>query len=197
MISPLLQFYHNYLLSGHFGIRRTYLKIKNKFWWPNMKQSITHHIQSCLPCQQYNINRFKKPGKLNPIPAPDGPFQFIGIDYRGPFMRTPNDNQYVLCITDYFTRWVTAVALPDCSVQTTAQALFKEYMCRYGVPKALLTDQGTHFNNQLMEAKSVTIIYFQVFTIQRRMEWSNVSMQHLYLKLQNFKIVKIITGINF
>ena len=77
MISPLLQFYHNHPLSGHFGIRRTYLKIKNQFWWPKMKQSITHHIQSCLPCQQYNINRFKKPGKLNPIPAPYGPFQFI------------------------------------------------------------------------------------------------------------------------
>ena len=163
MISPLLQFYHNYLLSGHFGIRRTYLKIKNQFWWPNMKQSITQHIQSCLPCQQYNINRFKKPGKLNPIPAPDGPFQFIDIDYCGPFTRTPNDNQYVLCITDYFTRRVTAVALPDCSAQTTAQALFKEYICRYGVAKALLTDQGTHFKNQLMEAMAKLIGYNHIF----------------------------------
>ena len=164
MISPLLQFYHNHPLSGHFGIRRTYLKIKNQFWWPNMKQSITYHIQSCLPCQQYNINRFKKPGKLSPIPAPDGSFQFIGIDYCGSFTRTPNDNQYVLCITDYFTRWVTAIALPDCSAQTTAQALFKEYICRYGVPKALLTDQGTHFNNQLMEAMAKLIGYNHIFS---------------------------------
>ncbi|CAF1557320.1 unnamed protein product, partial [Rotaria sordida] len=83
---------------GHFGIQRTYLKIKNKFWWPNMKQSIIQHIQSCLPCQQHNISRTKKPGRLNPIPTPEGPFQLIGIDYCGPFKPTPRGNQYVLCI---------------------------------------------------------------------------------------------------
>ncbi|CAF3848061.1 unnamed protein product, partial [Rotaria sordida] len=120
MINSLLQSYHNDPLSSHFGVRRTYLKIKNTFWWPKVEQSITQYMQSCLPCQQYNINRSKKPGQLYPIPVPEGPFQLIGIDYCGPFKKTPSGNQYVLCITDYFTRWVTAVALPDCSAQTTA-----------------------------------------------------------------------------
>ncbi|CAF4736465.1 unnamed protein product [Rotaria socialis] len=32
MINSLLQSYHNDPLGGHFGIRRTYFKIKNKFW---------------------------------------------------------------------------------------------------------------------------------------------------------------------
>ncbi|CAF1500970.1 unnamed protein product, partial [Rotaria sordida] len=76
-------------------------KLKNKFWWPNMKQSIIQHIQSCLPCQQHNISRTKKLGRLNPIPTTEGPFQLIGIDYCGPFKPTPHGNQYVLCITDY------------------------------------------------------------------------------------------------
>ncbi|CAF5161125.1 unnamed protein product, partial [Rotaria sp. Silwood1] len=53
MINDLLQVYHSDPLTGHFGVQRTYLKIKNKYWWPNMKQSITQYIQSCLPCQQY------------------------------------------------------------------------------------------------------------------------------------------------
>ncbi|CAF1598861.1 unnamed protein product [Rotaria magnacalcarata] len=51
MINSLLQSYHDDPLSGHFGIRRTYFKIKNKFWWPYMKRSISQHIQSCLLCQ--------------------------------------------------------------------------------------------------------------------------------------------------
>jgi hypothetical protein len=164
MINSLLQSYHNEPLSGHFGVQRTYLKIKNKFWWPNMIQSITQHIQSCLPCQQHNINRLKKPGQLYPIPIPEGPFQLIGIDYCGPFKRTPSGNRYVLCITDYFTRWVTAVALPDCSAQTTAQTLFEEYICRYGVPKSILSDQGTHFKNQLMEAMAKLIGYNHIYS---------------------------------
>ena len=164
MITSLLHFYHDNPLSGHFGDRRTYLKIKNKFWRPNMKQTIIQYIQSCLLCQQYNINRNKKPGKLHPIPPPEGPFQIIGIDYCGPFNRTPRGNRYVLCITDYFTRWVTAVALPDCSAQTIAQALFDEYICRYGVPLSIMSDQGTHFKNQLMDAMSKLLGYNHIYS---------------------------------
>ncbi|CAF1397211.1 unnamed protein product [Rotaria sordida] len=116
-------------------------KLKNKFWWPNMKQSIIQHIQSCLSCQQHNISHTKKPGQFNPIPTPEGPFQLIGIDYCDPFKPTSRGNQYVLCITDYFTKWMTAIALPDCSAQTTAQTLFNNYICQYGVPLAILSDQ--------------------------------------------------------
>ncbi|CAF1521778.1 unnamed protein product [Rotaria sordida] len=152
MINTLLKAYHSDPLAGHFGTRRTYYKLKNKYWWPDMKQSITQFIKSCLPCQQYNVSRSKRPGLLCPIETPTGPFLLIGIDYCGPFKRTPRENQYVLCITDYFTRWITAVALPDCTAQTTAQTIFNEYICRYGVPVSILTDQGTHFNNHLMES---------------------------------------------
>ncbi|CAF1479320.1 unnamed protein product, partial [Adineta ricciae] len=164
MIDGLLQIYHNHPLAGHFGVQRTYLKIKNKFWWPKMQQSITRYIQSCLPCQQYNVSRVKKPGHLQPITPPEGPFQLIGMDYCGPLKSTPRGNQYVLCITDYFTRWIVAVAVPDCSAQTTAEALFNEYICRYGVPVAVLSDQGTHFHNQLMEAMAKLVGYNHTYS---------------------------------
>jgi transposase InsO family protein len=164
MVYSLLQAYHTDPLGGHFGIQRTYLKLKNKFWWPNMIQSVVQYIKSCLPCQQHNVGRTKKPGRLCPIDTPEGPFQMIGIDFCGPFKRTPRDNQYVLCITDYFTRWVNAIALPDCSAQTTAQAIFNEYICRYGVPLSILSDQGTHFRNQLMDSMAKLIGYNHIFS---------------------------------
>ena len=164
MIGDLLEAYHSHPLGGHFGVLRTYLKIRNKFWWPEMKQSIIHYIRSCLPCQQFNVSRSKKPGRLQPIPPPEGPFQLIGMDYCGPLKRTPRGNQYVLCITDYFTRWIVAVAVPDCSAQTTAEALFNEFICKYGVPTVILTDQGTHFLNQLMEAMSKLVGYKHTYS---------------------------------
>ncbi|CAF1558610.1 unnamed protein product [Adineta ricciae] len=96
--------------------------------------------------------------------AQQGPFQLVGMDYCGPLKSTPRGNQYVLCITDYFTRWVVAVAVPDCSAQTTAEALFNEYICRYGVPAAILSDQGTHFHNQLMEAMAKLVGYNHTYS---------------------------------
>ena len=164
MIDSLLKAYHSHPLSGHFGILRTYLKLKENFWWPGMRDSVTRYVKACLPCQQFNVSRIKKPGHLCPIEPPEGPFQIIGIDYCGPFKRTPRENQYVLCITDYFTRWIIALALPDCSAKTTAEAIFNEYICRYGVPVTVLSDKGTHFNNQLMDAMAKLVGFNHVFS---------------------------------
>ncbi|CAF2022649.1 unnamed protein product [Rotaria magnacalcarata] len=140
MVDSLLKAYHDIPLAGHFGVKRTYFKLKNKF------------------C------RIKKPGKLCPIATPDGPFQLIGIDFCGPFKRTHCENRYVLCITDYFARWVDAITLPNCSVQTTVQTIFNDYICRYGVSKSILSDQGIHFNNQLMDSMPKLIGYNHIFS---------------------------------
>ena len=86
------------------------------------------------------------------------------MDFCGSFKRTPRGNQYALCLTDYFTRWVVAAAVPDCSAQTTAEALFNEFICNYGVPAVILSDQGTHFHNQLMEAMSKLIGYNHTYS---------------------------------
>ncbi|CAF1077212.1 unnamed protein product [Rotaria sp. Silwood1] len=128
-----------------------------------MKTSIINYIKSCVVCQAYNIGRQKNPGFLQPITPPDGPNQLIGTDFCGPFPTTPQDNRYVLCLTDYYTKFVTAVALPTCSASVTANAIFKEFICHYGVPKAIITDQGTSFKNQLMQSISKLIGYHHIF----------------------------------
>jgi hypothetical protein len=152
MIKQLLIAYHDAPWAGHFGFHRTYWKIKDKYWWPDMKTTIKNYIQSCLKCQKFNIDRRKAPGLLHPIEAPCGPFQLIGIDYTGPFPITPDGNKYVLAITDYFTKWVIAIPLPNQTARTTVDALYEHYICIYGVPLRILSDQGSHFNNELMVA---------------------------------------------
>ncbi|CAF3506519.1 unnamed protein product [Rotaria socialis] len=165
MVLSLLKACHDDPMSGaHFGTDRTYLKIKNQYWWPHMRNSIQKYIKSCTLCQQYNISRHRKHGQLRPISPPDGPFSLVGIDYCGPLKRTPRDNQYVLVITDYFTRYTTAIALPNCTAETTAQALFNEYFCKYGVPCTILSDQGSHFQNQLMANIKRLIGYNHIYS---------------------------------
>ncbi|CAF4125368.1 unnamed protein product [Rotaria sordida] len=152
MVKQLLTAYHDVPWAAHFGFHRTYWKLKDKYWWPDMKTTIKNHIHSCLKCRKFNIDRRKAPGLLHPIEAPGGPFQLIGIDYTGPFPITPQGNKYVLAITDYFTKWVIAIPLPNQTARTTAEALYEHYICIYGVPMRILSDQGSHFNNELMVA---------------------------------------------
>ncbi|CAF3867126.1 unnamed protein product [Rotaria sp. Silwood1] len=102
-------------------------------------------------------------GQLYPTPPPDGPFLLISIDFCGPLKRTPRENQYVLIITDYFTCHITAIALPNCMVETAAQALMNEYFCIYGIPSTVISDQGSHFQNQLMKYIQKLIGYHHFF----------------------------------
>ncbi|CAF0736468.1 unnamed protein product [Didymodactylos carnosus] len=165
MIKPLLYATHNDpMTGGHFSTDRIYNKIKHKYWWPNMKNNIKMHIKSCSLCQQYNVSRHKKHGQLKPIPPPDGPFMLVGIDFCGPFKRTPRENLYVLVITDYFTRHITALALPDCTAETTAHALFNNYFCKYGIPAVIISDQGPHFQNILMHNIQKLIGYNHIYS---------------------------------
>ena len=67
----------------------------------------------------------------------------------GPF---PNSrrNKYILVAVDYLSKWAEAKALPTNDARVVIKFL-KELFSRFGEPKALIIDRGTHFCNALME----------------------------------------------
>ena len=81
LVSQVVETYHASSWAGHFSFRRTYNNLKDRYWWPNMKDTIRNHLHSCLQCQKFNFARHKSCGFLHPIESPSGPFQMIGIDY--------------------------------------------------------------------------------------------------------------------
>ena len=55
-------------------------------------------------------------------------------------------------MTKYLTRWVEARAVKDCIATTVARFIFDDIITRFGCPKILMSDQGTHFINNTIEA---------------------------------------------
>ena len=63
--------------------------------------------------------------ELHPVPV-KSPWYHIGIDFVGPITPTSSSgNRYILTVSDYFTKWTEAVALPSKHAQGVAEALFK------------------------------------------------------------------------
>ena len=52
---------------------------------------------------------------------------------------------------DYFTKWPEAKAISDIKANTVAEFIYKEIICRHGVPKEILSDRGTSFVNQVID----------------------------------------------
>ena len=58
-------------------------------------------------------------------------------------------NNYILVITDYFTKWVEVIALPDWTAETTCKALVDKIINYHGPPRVIVTDRGTNFTSEL------------------------------------------------
>ncbi|GJW36208.1 reverse transcriptase domain-containing protein [Tanacetum coccineum] len=76
-------------------------------------------------------------------------FDIWGIDFIGPFQKS-HKFEYILIAIDYVSKWVEAQALPANDARVVITFL-KKLFCRFGIPKALISDRGTHFCNKIME----------------------------------------------
>jgi len=51
-IEPILSLSYEHLLSGHFGLEATLNKLKERYYWPKMKNDVKSYIQTCDQCQR-------------------------------------------------------------------------------------------------------------------------------------------------
>jgi transposase InsO family protein len=60
--------------------------------------------------------------------------------------------RYIITTKEYLTTWAEVREVKDCSATTTACFIFDDIITRFGCPKILMSDQGTHFINKTVEA---------------------------------------------
>jgi len=144
----LMYLFHDHELSAHFGIQTTSEKIKERYYWKGMQKDIETYVKSCDQCQR----RGKPIGKheLHSIQVKE-PFYQIGIDIVGPLPRTEKGNKYIVVAIDYFTKWPEAKALPEATAKEVSTFILEDIICRHGCPQKILSDRGSHFNNQLIK----------------------------------------------
>nr|GEX40875.1 reverse transcriptase domain-containing protein [Tanacetum cinerariifolium] len=72
-------------------------------------------------------------------------FYVWGIDFMGPFPSS-RGNKYILMAVDYLSKWVEAKSLPTNDARVVCKFL-KSLFARFGSPRAIISDRGTHFCN--------------------------------------------------
>ena len=78
-----------------------------------MKNDVQEYVKACPKCFVSNSKVSKEAPSLNPIPVPTKIWSLVGIDIIGPLQETTTDNKYIVAITDHFSKWSEAAAIPD------------------------------------------------------------------------------------
>nr|XP_027109420.1 uncharacterized protein LOC113729309 [Coffea arabica] len=156
----------NFLVSGEIpkGInyhqKKKFLHdVKSYFWEEPLlyKHCADGMVRRCIPenevcdaCQRTgNISR-KNEMPLTTFLEVEL-FDIWGIDFMGPFPSSFN-NKYILVAVDYVSKWVEAIASPTNDSKVVLRFLKKNIFCRFGIPKAIISDEGKHFCNKQLDS---------------------------------------------
>ena len=69
----------------------------------------------------------------------------------GPLPRAPGNKRFLIAATDYFTKWVEAEPLSNIRDVDTKRFLWKNIVTRFGIPWAVISDNGTQFESRLFK----------------------------------------------
>lgn len=142
--------YHNAPTAGHFGVERTLDRVKSKYYWSGMRQSITAYLKKCIDCQRYKADN-RKPAGLLQTPATNRRFEVVAVDLFGPLPETADKNKWILILEDTCSRWVELFALQNATSSDCAKILISEVFLRYGVPRRVISDNGVQFISEVMQ----------------------------------------------
>ncbi|XP_066969216.1 uncharacterized protein [Macrobrachium rosenbergii] len=153
----LLFLSHEHNVAGHFGVKKTFQKLAQHFFWPQMRRKVKRHVLSCKVCQVVGKPNQKIPkSPLIPIPSVGEPFKEVVIDVVGPLPRTRGGNEYLLTMVDRVTRFPEAIPLRSIRGEKVVEALFG-FFTRFGIPKVLQSDCGTNFTSKFFKKKMVEL----------------------------------------
>ncbi|GKA22947.1 transposon ty3-I gag-pol polyprotein [Tanacetum coccineum] len=142
----ILAHFHSYACGGHFGATKTGHKVlQSGFFWPTIFKDAQSFVKACTRCQQVGGISRRDQMPMNPILVVEI-FDVWGIDFMGPFP-TSHGNVYILVAVDYVSKWVEAEATKTNDHSVVLKFVKKNIFARHGIPKAIISDGGSHFKN--------------------------------------------------
>lgn len=131
------------LHEGHPGVTRMKSLARIYVWWPGITKDTERTVRQCSACQLHQSSPPAAP--LHPWSWPTRPWACLHLDYAGPV-----EGKMMLILIDAHSKWIEAI----CTRNATSSAVIEELrtFAQFGLPKTLVTDNGTCFVSAEFEA---------------------------------------------
>ncbi len=172
-------------VGGHRRVKGTLQAVHDVFWWRHLKTEITAFVQSCIHCKQID-------GKTEPRPWGTAlhatqPNELIHWDWIS-LPKCASGNAYVLVIRDDMSGFVKLYPAGSADAETTAACLM-DWFATFGVCHTWVSDQGSHFKNEVIEGLRHQLGAHHHFTTAYA-PWSNGTVE-----VMNRLMVRLLRGL--
>jgi len=113
-----------------------------------MKKDIDLWCRQCDACARAKGPPTRHRGRLQKV-ITGAPLDIVAIDILSGLPITQDGNKYILVVTDYFTKWACAFALPDAEASTCMRAMYDGFFSHFGLPRQIHSGQGRNFESRL------------------------------------------------
>ena len=145
----LLQLAHDSVLSGHYGVEKTFDRLIQDWFWPTMKKDIANYCRECKVCIR-NRRTSEQRVELKPLQTTTRFNERVHVDLMGP-LPAVSGNKYILVMVDAFSNLIGLEAIPDKTAETVAMAFLTGWIKLHGCPEHLNSDQGSEFTNRMFK----------------------------------------------
>ncbi|KAK3929403.1 Gypsy retrotransposon integrase-like protein 1 [Frankliniella fusca] len=111
LILSALKEVHDSPIGGHFGVLKTWNRMRQFYYFPKMKQVIRDYIKKCSSCFGHKPVLLKPSGFMGAQRVCSQPWEVISADLMGYFPTTTSGNRFLLVITDLFSKYVEIFAI--------------------------------------------------------------------------------------
>ena len=138
---------HEGICGNHIRARALAGKVlRQGYYWPTILKDATDLVKKCRICQEHaKISRLPSE-PLTSITSP-WPFQQWGLHILGPLPIGKGQCKFIIVAVDYFTKWAEAEPLATITKQKIRNFVWRAIICRFGIPRALVSDNGKQFDN--------------------------------------------------
>jgi hypothetical protein len=147
----VLNKFHSEAYGGHLsGLATTQKILRANYFWPSIFKYCVEAVKKCHPFQVFTWNMHSHPSPLHPFFIVN-PFTKWGVDFMDCNPTSAGGHQHIIVVIDYFTKWVEAMPIVKSDGKTTAFFMFNQIIARFGIPSDIVTDHGSHFQNEMMK----------------------------------------------
>ncbi|KAL2238352.1 UNVERIFIED_CONTAM: Transposon Ty3-G Gag-Pol polyprotein [Sesamum indicum] len=139
---------HEGSCGNHSGARSLALKVTRQgYFWPTLVKDAKALVQKCESCQKFSSRIHVPATPLEPVQI-TCPFDQWGIDILGPLPPAKAQKKFIILAVEYFSKWVEAEAVARISEKEMINFIWKNIICRFGIPRILISDNGTQFQGK-------------------------------------------------